>query len=81
MGRGLPLLCPVAFLADRDRSGAGPGEGSGGSSAGRITPDPWTATPLWYGEPLDLRLAMDTLRPLGRASRDGKVTAAFDEGC
>jgi hypothetical protein len=26
-----------------------------------ITPDSWTATPDWHGEPLDLGLAMDTL--------------------
>ena len=30
-----------------------------------ITPDAWTATPLWNGEPLDYGLAIDMLRPLG----------------
>ena len=28
-----------------------------------IEPDAWTATPLWYGEPFDLSLAIDMLRP------------------
>jgi len=30
-----------------------------------IEPDAWTATPLWYGEPFDLGLAIDMLRPRG----------------
>jgi hypothetical protein len=30
-----------------------------------ITPDAWTATPLWHGEPLDCGLAIDMFRALG----------------
>jgi hypothetical protein len=30
-----------------------------------ITPDAWTATPLWHGEPLDYGLAIDMFRALG----------------
>jgi hypothetical protein len=36
-----------------------------------LEPDAWTATPLWWGEALDLSLALDMLRhPLAREGQE-----------
>jgi len=41
-----------------------------------IEPDGWTATPFWWGEPLDVNLALDMhRRPTRRGKRDGNADA------
>jgi hypothetical protein len=43
-----------------------------GNRAKDVDPGPWTPTPLWHGEALDLGLAIDMFRGLekGRAQEE-----------
>jgi len=45
----VPVEAMAALVAEQEKAGT--------------VPDPWTPTPLWNGEPLDLGLALDCLRP------------------